>query len=67
MGKMVAIAPVVNEDGQPRLIMVTSSPLAPYQIEMLMHSSRDERSALALQAIRQVREHFEIDDPKGTT
>lgn len=63
-GKLVAIAPAINADGKPNIVMLTTK-LSPYQKASIVRSTPDERALLALRFIRQVREHFEIDKPKG--
>ncbi len=62
-GRLVAVAPVVNDRGDTSLVVVTGD-LPPGQRWELRNCTGEQRAILAVNAVAQVRRHFEVDGPQ---
>ncbi len=62
-GRLVAVAPVVNDRGESSLVVVTGD-LPPGQRYGLQHCTSEDLARLAVSAVAQVRRHFEVDGPQ---
>lgn len=58
-GQIVAVAPSVNECGEPSLVIVTGY-LPPLHQERLATATVQQRARIAVRAVREVREHYGI-------
>ena len=58
-GRLVAVAPVVNDRGESTLVVVTGD-LPPGQRWELRNCNGEQRARLALSAVEQVRKHFQV-------
>lgn len=56
-GRLVAVAPVVDDDGERSLVVVTGE-LPPLHRLYIGKSTADQRARIAVRAVRQVREHY---------
>lgn len=58
-GRLVAVAPAVNEKGEPSLVIVTGE-LPPLHRFYLSESTGEQRARIAVRAVGQVRAHYGI-------
>ncbi len=60
-GRLVAVAPAIDDDGKPSLVIV-SGELPPLHRMYMAEATGEQRARIAVRAIRQVREHYGIAD-----
>lgn len=58
-GRLVAVAPVVNDRGESSLVIVTGH-LPPLHRMHMAEASDEQRAVIAVRAVAQVRRHFEV-------
>ncbi len=58
-GHLVAVAPAIDDDGQPSLVVVTGE-LPPLHRMHMAEATGEQRARIAVRAVRQVRDHYGI-------